>query len=355
MSFAERIDAFQLRYPKTGYPLAVAYKFFDDQGGYLAALIAYYAFISLFPLLLIFTTVLGLVLRGDADLQERILDSALSQIPVIGAQLGEPAQIGGGITGVAIGVIGAVYGGLGVSVAMQNAMNVAWSVPRNDRPNPIQVRLRGVLLLSTVGTAIIALTVVTTIASHLAVGTTARILTLTGSTIVTAIVFVVAFRLGTARPLSFGDVLPGSIAAAIGWQVLQSFGSIYVQRVIATASASNGVFAVVLGLLAFLYIAAVLVVVCLESNAVRVNKLYPRSLLTPFTDNVTLTEGDEAAYTAQARAQRSKGFQEIDVSFDKPHHTSPIDTGEGESASGGAVPRRDSGASTTVERPENSG
>ncbi|NED60605.1 ribonuclease BN, partial [Streptomyces sp. SID10244] len=100
--------------------------------------------------------------------------------------------------------------------------------------------------------------------------------------------------------------------------VLQTFGSVFVQRVIANASATNGVFAVVLGLLAFLYLAAVMVVICLEFNAVRVDELYPRSLLTPFTDNVVLMPGDEAAYSAQAQAQRSKGFQEIDVSFDNP-------------------------------------
>ncbi|HCS57530.1 MAG TPA: ribonuclease BN, partial [Gordonia polyisoprenivorans] len=109
----------------------------------------------------------------------------------------------------------------------------------------------------------------------------------------------------------------GAIAAAIGWQALQSFGSIYVQHVIANASATTGVFAVVLGLLAFLYIAAILVVFCLEANAVRVDKLYPRSMLTPFTDNVVLTSGDKAAYVAQAKAQRHKGFQEIQVRFDK--------------------------------------
>ena len=98
MSLSDRIDRFQRRYPASGYPLAVAYKFFDDQGGYLAALITYYGFVSLFPLLLIFTTVLGIVLRDDPALQERIVDSALSQIPVIGDQLGDPGQFGGGVS-----------------------------------------------------------------------------------------------------------------------------------------------------------------------------------------------------------------------------------------------------------------
>ena len=81
MSFSERIDAFQRKHPATGYPLGVVYKFFDDQGGYLAALIAYYGFVSLFPLLLVFTSILGIVLHNNPELENRILDSALSRFP----------------------------------------------------------------------------------------------------------------------------------------------------------------------------------------------------------------------------------------------------------------------------------
>ena len=83
------------------------------------------------------------------------------------------------------------------------------------------------------------------------------------------------------------------------------------------ASATNSVFALVLGLIAFLYLASVALVLCAEANAVRVQRLWPRALLTPLTDDVDLTSGDERAYTNQATAQRTKGFEQIDVSFDK--------------------------------------
>lgn len=315
MSVAARIDGFQRRYPKTGYPLAVAYKFFDDQGGYLAALITYYGFISLFPLMLVFTSVLGFVLEGNPELQRQIVDSALSQIPVVGEQLGEQGQLSGSATAVTIGVVSAIYGALGVSVAIQNAMNIVWAVPRNERPNPIQARLKGAMLLSTVGLAVIGLTVLNGVIASIDLVGNGRVLAIVGPVILYAGVFVVGFRFGTARDVSVRDVLPGAIVAAIGWQALQTFGSVFVQRVIANASATNGVFAVVLGLLAFLYLASVMAVVCMEINAVRVDRLYPRSLLTPFTDNVVLTRGDRAAYQAQAQAQRHKGFQEIDVKF----------------------------------------
>jgi hypothetical protein len=86
--------------------------------------------------------------------------------------------------------------------------------------------------------------------------------------------------------------------------------------VVKNASATNGVFALVLGMLAFLYITAIVVVLCVEINVVRVDHLYPRALLTPFTDNVELTHADRRSYADQAEAQRSKGFEDIDVTFE---------------------------------------
>ncbi|OAK51425.1 YihY/virulence factor BrkB family protein [Rhodococcoides kyotonense] len=311
-----RIDAFQRRHPAAGFPLAVVYKFLDDRGGYLSALIAYYAFLSLFPLLLLFTTLLGIVLSGNPELQERIFDSAMSQIPVIGDQLGQPDRLSGGVTAIVIGVVGSLYGGLGVSLAAQHALNTAWSVPRNIQPDPLRARLRGLLLLTTVGSAIVGLTVLNAVASSGMFGVAGGTLALVGAIVLNSAVFAAAFRIGTARTLSVRDVLPGAIAAAVIWQALQSFGGIYIRYVVGNVSTSNGVFAIVLGLLGFLYVASVLIVVCIEINAVRVDNLHPRALLTPFTDNVDLTEGDKNSYTGQAEAQRNKGFQEITVTYD---------------------------------------
>ena len=109
---------------------------------------------------------------------------------------------------------------------------------------------------------------------------------------------------------------PGAQAAAVIWQFLQWFGAIYVAHVVKSSSATNSVFALVLGLLAFLYLIATTLLLCAEANVVATDRLYPRALLTPFTDNVDLTRGDRKTYTGQAKAQRAKGFQRIDVTFD---------------------------------------
>lgn len=316
MSLVAKVDAFQRRHSVLGFPIAVLYKFFDDTGVHLAALLAYYGFVSAFPLLLLGSTVLGFLLADNPELQARLLDSALAKFPVIGPELGRPEKIGGGLTGLLVGGLGALYGALGISLAAQKAMNVAWNVPKNDRPNPIKGRGRGLLLIGTVGVALLATSALATVnAGAGSFGTVVRVLVLLASYTINTWAFVVAFRLGTTRHLGVRDVLPGAIGAALLWQLLQSFGAGYVAQVVQGSGDTNGVFKLVLGIIALFYVAGMAVVFCIEVNVVRVDRLWPRALLTPVTDNVELTDADERAYTAQAQAQRSKGFEKIDVSF----------------------------------------
>ena len=317
MKISAVLDRFQQRHPAAGFPLAVIYKYFDDSGAYLAALITYYGFVSLFPLLLLLSTVLGFVLSGHPALQQQVLGSALREFPVVGNQLGDPKHLGGGAGGLIVSIAGSLYGALGVAQAVQYAMNTAWQVPRNERPNPFKARARSLLLLATAGLAVLGTTVLSTFGASGAgsLGLAVKGLVLLASVLINAAVFLLAFRIATARDVSWAHIAPGAIGAALGWQLLQTFGVIYVNHTVKHASATNGVFALVLGLIAFLYITAVVVILCVEINVVRVDQLHPRSLLTPFTDNVILTPGDRRAYTGQATAQTNKGFENVDVSF----------------------------------------
>jgi len=320
MAVTERLDRFQRKHPWAGFPLAVLYKYFDDFGSYLAALLTYYGFVSLFPLLLLFSTVLGFVLSGDQSLQHEVLSSALQQFPVIGEDLARPRHLGGGPVGLVVGIAGCLYGGLGVAQAFQYASNTAWGVPRNNRPNPLRARGRSAVLLGCAGLAVLATTALSIGGGGGAgaLGTIGKSLALAASVVINIAVTIFAFRFAPARRLSVRDVAPGAVAAAVIWQLLQSFGVVYVRHVVEHASATNAVFALVLGLLAFLYIAAMVILLSMEINVVHVIRLHPRSLLTPFTDNVILTAGDRHAYSRQAKAQRSKGFQRVDVKFDPP-------------------------------------
>lgn len=297
--------------------VGVVYKYNDDQGGYLAALITYYGLVSLFPLLLLLTTGLGVVLAGRPDLQAQVLHSTLSQFPVLGDQLHHPQGLSGGAVGVAVGLLGALYGGLGVGQALQNAMDTVWAVPKHKRPNPIRSRLRSLLLLLVLGSAAIAATMLAA-AGHAtgALGVFSKIGLALAAVAINAMICLVAFRVTTARALTYRQVLPGAVAAAFIWQMLQWFGAGYVAHTVKRASATNSVFALVLGALAFLFLASVALVMCAEINVVLVERLYPRALLGAFTDDADLTMADRRTYTKKVKAERVKAFERVHVHFD---------------------------------------
>jgi uncharacterized BrkB/YihY/UPF0761 family membrane protein len=310
------LDRLQRQNRAAGIVVAVIYKYLDDQGGYLAALITYYGFVSLFPLLLLLTTGLGVLLAGRPDLQEQVMHSTLSQFPVLGSQLHQPEGLSGGTVAVIVGVVGALYGGLGVGQALQNAMDSVWAVPRNKRPDPFRSRLRSLVLLLVLGSAAITATVLSAVGqATAALGVFGKIGVAFVAVAINALICLVAFRVTTARDLTYRQVLPGALAAAIIWQILQWCGAGYVGHVVKTTSATNSVFALVLGLLAFLFLVSSTLVLCAEINVVLVEGLYPRALLTPFTDHAELTPADRRTYTKIAKAERVKAFQRVSVRF----------------------------------------
>jgi len=322
VNLSDRLDRFQRSHRVLGVPIAIAYKFFDDQGNYLSAMITYYAFIAIFPLLLIGSSVLGFVLQGNDSLRDDILNSTLRQFPIIGDQLGRPEGLRGSVTAVVVGAAAALYGALGLGQAIQNAMNIAWAVPRNSRPNPFLLRLRSLFLLVTAGFALLAVSLVSVIGSNAEVfsariDTTLRWLINLITVAVIALMLTMLFRLAAAHRHDFRAALPGALFVAIMWQSLQLAGSVYVKNVIGRTSAMNATFALVLGLIALIFIAAAMALIGIEINVVLCKGLYPRALLTPFTDNVDLTEADRRAYVEYAQAQRHKGFERVQVIFDE--------------------------------------
>lgn len=314
----DRLDGFQRRRRVVGLPLAVVYKFFDDQGNYLAAIVTYYAFVAIFPMMLIGTSVLGFVLQGDEQLKQQLLDSALGRFPIVGDQLGRPEGLQGSTSAVVVGALAALYGLIGLGQASQNAVNTAWAVPRNSRLNPVVSRFRSLLLFVLGGLALITLGVVSSLVNHsevLGSGFAGSLLGDLTTVALTGLVLTTMMRLALPGKASWSQLLPGGLAVAAMWQLLQKLGGVYVERVINRVSEMGGVFALVLGLFALLYLAAVMAMLGIEINVVLARRLYPRALLTPFTDNVELTDADRRVYTDYAQAQRHKGFEDVTVTF----------------------------------------
>ncbi len=306
------VDAFQQRHRVLAFPFGVVKKFGDDEAGNLAALIAYYGFFSLFPLLLVFVTVLGFVLEGNSDLQDSILHSALAQFPVIGDQIRSNVHsLNGTGLSLVVGIAGTLWGGLGVMKAMQTAMNRVWDVPKVDRPNFWKSRLRALLMLVLLGVAAVGSAVVAGIASA---GGRSPLIVVGGVVLSLALnlgVFLLAFRILTARNLSWGDVFPGAAVAAVAWVVLQMAGGYVVGHQLKSAGEVYGLFALVIGLLAWMYLGAQVTLYAAEVNVVRKERLWPRSLVQP-----PLSEGDRQTYRRAAIAEERRPEESVSVRFD---------------------------------------
>ena len=311
----QHLDDLQRRRRALGMPLGVVYKFFDDQGGYHAATLAYYSFIAIFPLMLIGTSVLGFVLQGNPSLEKDVLTSALAQFPIVGDQLGRPEGLQGSTAAVVVGSLTALYGVIGLGQAAQNTVNTVWAIPRNSRLNPVVSRFRSLawMVLAGLGLLVVALASSLGGTTFLGLAWVGRLAAVALSTVVLAVMM----RLSTPQRETLREVLPGALMIAVLWQLLQAFGGAYVEHVVKRASEMNSVFALVLGLVAFIYIGAVMAILGLELNVVLAKRLYPRALLTPFTDAVSLTDADVRVYTEYARAQRHKGFERIQVTFER--------------------------------------
>jgi len=316
-----RVDRVQQRRRWLAFPFAVVKKFGDDQAGSLAALIAYYGFLSIFPLMVVMVAVLGFVLRGNPSLQSKVIGSALSQFPVIGDQLRHNIRgLTGGGAGVALGLgtAGALWAGLGVTQAAQNAFNGVWNVPRKERPNFLESRLRGLIMLAVLGVLTLASTFVSGLGTgegHLLV---MRVLSLAAALAINLVLYLVAFRVLTDRSLSWGDVFPGAAVGAVLWTLLQSVGGYIVQHQLKNASALYGTFGFVLALLAWIYLGAQVTLYAAEVNVVRAKRLWPRSIVQP-----PLTEADRLTLEHEAKEEERIREERIDVEIGAPTENEP--------------------------------
>lgn len=272
-----RFDRFQRRRPALAAPLGVVLKFSDDEGGSQVSVIAYRSFISLFPLLLLLTTILGYVLADDPELRSEIVDSTLAEFPVIGEQLRGESLEGSGI-GLLVGIVGSLLAGLGVVLELERVFDRIWDVPERRQSGFLGGRLRAIGLLALLG----GLAVVSTVIAGLVSGGSDVFGPVWGIAISTAInlvVFAAVFRLLTNAEVGFGELALGIVIAAVAWQALQLVGGWYVSHEVRNASAVYGTFALVIGLLAWIHLAALFTVLGAEANVVRARRLWPRRLL----------------------------------------------------------------------------
>lgn len=307
----DRFDRFQRAHRWLGFPLAVRQKYSDDQGGYLAATITYYGFFSIFPLLLVFTTVLGFVLRGHPHLEEQIVGSALGQFPIIGDEL-TTRTLRGNTLALILGLAAALWAGMGAILAAQSALNQLWGVPFNRRPDFFRARLRALALLVLLGGGTLAATALAgagTVGARYGLGW--KIAAVALSTLLNVGLFWVGLRVLTASAVTWSELRGGAAAAAIGYEALQLLGGYYVGHVLKDASNTYGTFGLVIGLLSFIYLAAHIFLLAAEGNVVASRHLWPRSFSIVFERPATA--GDRGALTQRGKVEERRHDETVDV------------------------------------------
>jgi len=202
---------------------------------------------------------------------------------------------------------------MGFTNATQTAFNRIWHVPFKHRPNWIFSRLRGVAMLGLLGTMAIVSTVAAGYVGSASHGATAVVAGIVLAFVINLALFITAFKWLTATDLRWRDVLPGAIVAAVLWQLLQHLGGYYVDHALKKTGPLYGIFAVVLGLLAWLYLGAQLTIISAEINVVKKRRLCPRSF---FSD--PLLEADRRALTSSAETEQRVDDENVEVTFDDP-------------------------------------
>jgi YihY family inner membrane protein len=270
---------------------------------------AWFGFFSLFPLLLVFATILGYVLAGDDSARQSVEHSVRSQFPAIGTSL-PLNSLSGSPGALVIGVLTALYAGLGVTNAAQTALDTVWAVPFKNRPNFIKSRLRGLGLLAFLGILFIVSTVASGAVSAGFGGALAKLAGYLVSLIVNFCLFFSAYRLMTDRSIPSADLKWGSIVAAVLWTILQSIGGLYLKH---ASGGSYGVFAVVIPLLIWLRLGAQVFLYGAEINVVVSRRLWPRSFFGP-----PEAPADKRTLRALAKVEERSEEQQVEVEFKTP-------------------------------------
>ena len=306
------VDGTQRRFTPTAFVFGVIKKYGDDNGGVLVSNLAYSAFVSLFPLLLVLITILGLAASIDASFKTEVLNAVAGQVPLIGNQLtGNVHQLKrSSVIGLIVGVAGLIWGSAGLAQAGLFTMEQVWNLPGPARPGYVQRLGRAGLFLGLLGGGVIVTTGLASLTTYLHSGLAFKIPLEVLTAAFNVGMYIGAFRALTPKGVPTRGLLPGAVTGGILWTVLQILGTWLVHHYLHSDTV-YGVFATVLGLLAWIYLAVEITVYCAEINVVLARRLWPRAIVQP-----PLTEADRASMALQALQNQRRPEQHIEVTFD---------------------------------------
>src|ERR1700722_2530457 len=334
-----RVDHAQQRYPATGFTFGVMKKFGDDNAGVLVSNLAYCGFVSLFPLLLILVTILGLVASADPALRQEALTAVARQVPLIGSQLtGNIHELRkSSIIGLIVGLATLTWGTTRLAQAGIFTMEQVWNLPGPARPGYVPRLARCAIFLGVLGLGVIATTLLATLDTLGQHSVPFIVAAEAAAGVVNAGMYVIGFRVLTPGGITLRQLVPGAVAGGIAWTGLQ-LGGTYLVRHSLHGAVASGVYATGLGLRAWVYLAVEITLYAAEVNVVLARHLWPRAMVQP-----PLTEADRASMALQALQNQRGAEQHIEVTFpDRPPGAEP----------GAGTPRRPEDILGPPPRPE---
>jgi YihY family inner membrane protein len=312
------IDGWQRRFKPAAFVFGVTKKFGDDNGGVLVTNLAFTSFLSLFPLLLVLTTILGLVASHSKKIRADVISAVYSQVPLIGHTLqsqGVEQLQRNSVIGLIFGLLVLIWGASGLAQAGLFTMEQVWNLPGPDRPGYFQRLGRALLFLGMLGGGVIATTLLATLGSFGPGGIWVSIVSAVGAAVVNSLLYIGAFRILTPKVVETRRLLPGAVAGGVCYTAIQFVGTFLVGHYVRSDSV-YGMFGTVLGLIAWIYLAVRITVYAAEVNVVLARKLWPRSIVQP-----PLTVADRVSLALQATQNRRRPEQHVEVTFDD--HSSP--------------------------------
>jgi uncharacterized BrkB/YihY/UPF0761 family membrane protein len=313
-------DRAQQRFGPIAFVVAVQKKFGDDNAGMLVANLAYAGFVSIFPMLLIAVTVLGIIAGHNSGFAHSIETSVLAQFPIIGTELQSNVKAlhSASTFSLIVGLLGLFWGVTGLSQTGLYAMAQVWNVPGSVRPNFVHRLTRSIAFLAVLAVGGFATGFLSSygfVAHH---GVALGIAVEAGSVAANVVLYLVGFRILTPRQVPTHLLWLGAALGGVAWTALQAAGGYLVAHSLRHETAVYGLFGIVLGLLAWIYLGARISIYAAEINVVRAYRLWPRAMVQP-----PLTAADRRSLVLIASQYEMRPEQRVAVSFPSEPDATP--------------------------------
>ena len=312
MSVLKKVDAAQKATKPTGVAVATFKKFSEDKSTSLAAMMAFWAFFSIFPLLMVLVTVLGWVLPTST--KDSVLTHIAQMFPLL-----NPSTIkglSGAVWALIVGGVTALWSGLGAVRTTQTAFNSVWEIPYHERPGLVEQVLRSLRVLATIGVGLVLTTLisgfVTSSASGVHLGVVGRVAGYVIAALLDVGLFVAAFRMLTDREVTTRDVLPGALLSGIVFFILEQLSSVIIANRLKHAQATYGHFATVITILWWFYLSSVVTLLGAQLNVVLKERMYPRSVV-----DAPQTEADQRALQAYAQERTYQPEEKVEARVER--------------------------------------